>query len=393
MLLPTASWLEFPQNLTNPKPLGGTCMPPTNEPHRYCRNMRVVCVAAARPNFIKIKPIADALTRRDVEVVLVHTGQHYDERMSAIFFSDIGLSPPQHDLGIGSGSHAEQVGRVMIAFERVALEETPDVVVVVGDVNSTLACALAATKANFPVAHVEAGLRSGDWTMPEEVNRIVTDRVSRFLFAPSPDAVDNLRVEGYRDEQIHLVGNVMIDTLLANLDRARRQPILRDLGLQASAYGLVTLHRPSNVDDASTLWRLVEALGEISREVPLVFPVHPRTNARLRGGEVPSGIQLIDPLGYLDFVALESGARLVLTDSGGIQEETTVLGVPCLTLRENTERPITVTEGTNVVVGLDPDRIIKTARTVIRDGVEQRSPALWDGHAGERIAAVLTGVT
>ena len=351
--------------------------------------MRIVCVAAARPNFIKIKPVADALEQEDIDVVLVHTGQHYDERMSDVFFSDIGLAPPNHHLGVGSGSHAEQVGRVMIAFEQVVLEENPDLVVVVGDVNSTFACALAATKVGFPVAHVEAGLRSRDWSMPEEINRVVTDRVSRFLLAPSPDAVDNLRGEGYPDDHIHLVGNVMIDTLLANLERARRQPIVSDLGLQANGYGLVTLHRPSNVDDRTMLRRLMHALGEIAQDLPLVFPVHPRTRERLQGEQVSTSIQLTDPVGYLDFVALEASARVVLTDSGGVQEETTVLGVPCLTLRENTERPITVIEGTNTVVGLDPTRIVSAARAVIRDGVPRRSPELWDGRAGERIAAVL----
>ncbi len=356
----------------------------------YSHAVRVVCVAAARPNFIKVKPVADALSARNVDVVLVHTGQHYDERMSDVFFADIGLAAPDHHLGVGSGSHAEQVGRVMIAFEQVVLEENPDIVVVVGDVNSTLACALAATKVGFPVAHVEAGLRSRDWSMPEEINRVVTDRVSRFLFAPSPDAVDNLRSEGYPADRIHLVGNVMIDTLLANLERARRQTIVSDLALQPNGYGLVTLHRPSNVDDPSMLGRLMHALGEIAEGLPLVFPVHPRTRERLHG-EVSTGIQLTDPVGYLDFIALEASARVVLTDSGGIQEETTVLGVPCLTLRENTERPITVTEGTNTVVGVDPTRIVSTARAVIRDGVLRRSPELWDGRAGERIAAVLAG--
>ena len=323
------------------------------------------------------------------EELLVHTGQHYDAAMSDVFFEELGLRAPDRFLGVGSGSHAEQVARVMVAFEPLLDEVQPEVVVVVGDVNSTMACALVAAKAGTLVAHVEAGLRSRDWAMPEEINRVVTDRVSDYLLASSPDAVDNLRSEGYRPDQIHLVGNVMIDTLLANVDRARRRPVLDDLGVSAGGYGLVTLHRPSNVDHPEMLARLVGALGAVAEECPLVFPVHPRTRRQLATTDVPRGIALLEPTGYLDFIALEAGARLVLTDSGGIQEETTVLGVPCLTLRESTERPITIEEGTNQLVGCDPERIVAAARAVLRVGVAPRRPALWDGKAGQRVAQVL----
>ncbi|HUP71341.1 MAG TPA: UDP-N-acetylglucosamine 2-epimerase (non-hydrolyzing) [Acidimicrobiales bacterium] len=351
--------------------------------------MRVVCVAGARPNFMKVKPVMAALESRGAEVVFVHTGQHYDTAMSEVFLTELGIRAPDHSLGVGSGTHAEQTGRVMAAFEPLCSEVAPDVVVVVGDVNSTMACALVAAKAGCLVAHVEAGLRSRDWAMPEEVNRVVTDRVSDFLLAPSPDAVENLVAEGYRDDQIHLVGNVMVDSLLANLERARARPVLGSLGLSPGGYGVVTLHRPANVDDPSMLKGLLSALSAVAEQCPLVFPVHPRTRAQLEGQVMSPSLRLVDPVGYLDFVELEADARLVLTDSGGVQEETTVLGVPCLTLRESTERPITVTHGTNVVVGLDPERIVAEATRVLRDGVEPRCPPLWDGRAGERIASVL----
>jgi UDP-N-acetylglucosamine 2-epimerase (non-hydrolysing) len=348
--------------------------------------VRVICIAGARPNFMKIKPVLDALERRDVETCLVHTGQHYDSSMSDVFFDELGIREPDHHLEVGSGTHAEQTGRVMAAFEPLVEKVQPHVVVVVGDVNSTMACAIVAAKAGPLVAHVEAGLRSRDWEMPEEINRVVTDRVSDLLLAPSPDAVDNLRAEGYRDDQISLVGNVMVDTLLLNLERARARPVLEGLGVAPRGYGLVTLHRPANVDDPATLAELTGALGAIGADLPLVFPVHPRTRDRLASlGDIP-GLRLVDPLGYLDFIALEAQAAMVLTDSGGVQEETTVLGVPCLTLRDNTERPITITEGTNVLVGRDPERIVTEARRVLRHGVSPRRPELWDGRAGERIA-------
>jgi UDP-N-acetylglucosamine 2-epimerase (non-hydrolysing) len=346
-------------------------------------------VAGARPNFMKVTPVIGALERAGAETILVHTGQHYDAAMSEVFFRDLGTRPPDHHLEVGSGTHAEQTGRVMTAFEPLVAELAPDVVVVVGDVNSTMACAIVAAKSGSLVAHVEAGLRSRDWAMPEEVNRVVTDRVSDYLLAPSPDAVENLLAEGYRDDQIHLVGNVMVDSLLANVDRALKQGTAAALGLDPGNYGLVTLHRPANVDDGPVLAGLVAALAEVSAECPLVFPVHPRTRRYLQDLPAAKGLRLVEPLGYLDFIALESGARVVLTDSGGVQEETTVLGVPCLTLRENTERPITVTQGTNRVVGRDPVAIVAAARDVLEHGVEPRRPSLWDGKAGERIADVL----
>lgn len=351
--------------------------------------MRVVCVAAARPNFMKVKPVLDALERQGAETVLVHTGQHYDESMNEVFFRDLGLRRPDRHLGTGSGSHAEQTARVMTAFEPVLDQLAADALVVVGDVTSTLACALVGAKAGVVVAHVEAGLRSRDWSMPEEVNRVVADRVSDLLFAPSPDAVQNLRREGYHDDQIHLAGNVMIDTLYANLDRALASDALHRLGLEPGGYGLVTLHRPANVDTPEMLGSLLDALGEVAVHLPLVLPIHPRTAARLTGAGLPEGILVTPPAGYLDFIALQASARMVLTDSGGIQEETTALGVPCLTLRESTERPITLSEGTNTLVGRDPERIVAAALRTLREPPAKRCPPLWDGKAGDRIAAAL----
>lgn len=350
---------------------------------------RIVCVAGARPNYMKIKPVMDALERRGADVVLVHTGQHYDESMNDVFFRDLGIRTPDRYLGAGSGTHAQQTGRVMAAFEPLLDELAPDAVVVVGDINSTLACALVTAKAGPLLAHVEAGLRSRDWSMPEEVNRVATDRLSDYLLAPSPDAAVNLRAEGYREDQIHVVGNVMIDTLLANLDRARESDVLDRYGLTRGGYGLVTLHRPANVDDPGALRGLLKALGEIAGRCPLLLPVHPRAAERLAELGVPDGIRLVPPAGYLDFIALQDSARVVLTDSGGIQEETTALGVPCVTLRENTERPITLTEGTNVLAGTDPARITDTVNRVLDDPPAPRCPELWDGHASDRIARVL----
>ncbi len=355
-----------------------------------CGRVRALCVAGARPNFMKIKPVVDALEARGVDVQLVHTGQHYDRTMSAVFFAELGLRTPDHWLGVASGSQAHQTAGVMTALEDLAADLDPDVIVVFGDVNSTLGAALVAAKACVPLAHVEAGLRSRDRSMPEEVNRVVVDHLSQFLFAPSPDAVENLAAEGLADG-VHLVGNVMIDTLVANLDRARRRSILADLGLTAGAYGLVTLHRPANVDDAAVLDRLLQALGAVAAACPLVFPAHPRTADRMATRKVPGGVRVTEPLGYLDFLALEASARIVLTDSGGVQEETTYLGVPCLTLRSSTERPITVTDGTNAVVGRDPEVIVAHALRALERPPARRAPALWDGQAAGRIAAALCG--
>ena len=351
--------------------------------------MHAVCVTAARPNFMKVKPVLDALETAGATTSLVHAGQHYDPEVDEVFFTDLGLRPPDHHLGSGSGSQATQTARVMTAFEPLLARLAPDVVVVVGDVTATLAVALVTAKSPARLAHVEAGLRSGDRAMPEEINRVVVDRLSDVLFAPSPDAAAHLRAEGAPEAAIHLVGNVMVDSLLANLDRARARPVLDDLAVHAGGYGLVTLHRPANVDDPVVLDRLLGALGRVADRCPLLFPVHPRTRAALGDRRLPEGVRALPPLGYLDFLAVEAGARVVLTDSGGVQEETTVLGVPCLTVREQTERPVTVTEGTNEVVGRDPDRIVAAAEAALGRASSPHRPEGWDGHAAERIAAVL----
>ena len=315
--------------------------------------LKVLNVVGARPNFMKVAPLVAAMKRRGREFapLVVHTGQHYDARMSDAFFRDLGLPEPDVHLGVGSGSHAAQTARVMIEFEPVVLEHKPDWVLVVGDVNSTLACALVCSKLGVKVAHVEAGLRSRDRAMPEEINRILTDQISDLLLTPSPDGDANLRGEGIPESRIRFVGNVMIDSLLAQLKNAENSRIREDLGVAGADYAALTLHRPSNVDDPAAFARILDALENIAQRLPIIFPVHPRTRARLDEFglaarlEQTANIRVIEPLGYLDFLRLYSGARLVLTDSGGIQEETTALGIPCLTLRENTERPVTVTLG------------------------------------------------
>jgi UDP-N-acetylglucosamine 2-epimerase (non-hydrolysing) len=369
------------------------------------RRTRLLLVAGARPNFMKVAPLLRALRRRPerFEPLLVHTGQHYDEAMSDVFFDELGIPPPDRHLGVGSGSHAAQTARIMEAFEPVVVETKPDRVIVVGDVNSTAACTLVASKMAppIPVAHVEAGLRSFDRAMPEEINRLVTDALSDLLFTTSPDADANLRAEGVPRRRIHRVGNLMIDTLKAFAARADGSTVLERLGLRAP-YALLTLHRPSNVDDETTLRRILAALREIGRSVPVLFPAHPRTADRLRrlgvgagGSGDPAragtdGLRLVEPLGYLDFLHLQKHAALVLTDSGGVQEETTILGVPCLTLRENTERPITLTRGTNRLVGTDTRRIVaESRRALARKPRRPPSIPLWDGRAADRIAAVL----
>ena len=355
--------------------------------------MKVLNIVGARPNFMKMAPIVAELRRRGVAQVLVHTGQHYDEAMSASFFRDLGMPEPDINLEVGSGSHAQQTARIMMAFEAVVLEQKPDWLVVVGDVNSTIACALVATKLGVKVAHVEAGLRSRDWSMPEEVNRVLTDRIADLLLTPSADGDENLLKEGIAAERIVCVGNVMIDTLLMQVGRAKELRVCAALEVTPREFGVVTLHRPSNVDDPETLRRIFAALAQISNSLPLIFPAHPRTQARLRefGLDVPAGLRMIDPMGYLEFLNLWSNARLVLTDSGGLQEETTALGIPCLTLRENTERPITVEQGTNQVVGTNTERILSAARAIIQNGQAHgaRVPELWDGRAAERIVAAL----
>lgn len=357
--------------------------------------MKILSVVGARPNFMKIAPIVAEIGRRpNLRGVLAHTGQHYDETMSAAFFRDLEIPAPDHHLGVGSGTHAEQTARVMLAFEPVVTAERPDWVIVVGDVNSTLACALVAVKLGVRVAHVEAGLRSFDRCMPEEINRVATDAIADLLLTPSADADANLRREGVPEEKIRRVGNVMIDTLRRQLPFAARSPILETFGLAPRRYAVVTLHRPSNVDDEPTLRGVLSSLAKLAQTLPVVFPVHPRTRqklASLRDLETPPGLRLCEPLGYRDFLRLWSAARLVLTDSGGLQEETTGLGVPCLTLRENTERPITVSEGTNRVVGVNPANIDAAIAETLAAPPVGRIPELWDGRTAERIVGALCG--
>jgi len=357
--------------------------------------MKAAVVVGARPNFMKAAPlIREFRARGRFEALLVHTGQHYDENMSRIFFEDLELPPPDVHLGVGSGTHAEQTAKVMVAFEGVVRDTRPDLIIVVGDVNSTLACSLVGAKLLVPVAHVEAGLRSFDLSMPEEINRMVTDILSRFCFTTSPEAEVNLKREGVGADRIFYVGNIMIDSLLGYLDKAERSRVLETLGLAANGYILVTLHRPSNVDDLAVFGGIVGVLAELSRTVPVVFPVHPRTRRMIESAsppfDLPAGLRLIEPLGYLDFIKAERRARMVITDSGGIQEETTVLGVPCMTIRENTERPITIEMGTNRLIGTDPRRILSTAREILAgETAPHRVPPLWDGKTAGRIADVL----
>ena len=350
----------------------------------------LVCfVVGARPNFMKAAPVMRALEAQGIRVLLVHTGQHYDAEMSDIFLRQLGLPTPDVFLGVGSGTHAEQTARALVGVEGVLLEEQPALVVVPGDVNSTLAGALAAVKLQIPVAHLEAGLRSYDRTMPEEHNRVIADHLSTILLIHSASAADNLAVEGIAGPHVHLVGNTMIDSLVEHAEAARAAAPWRELGLEPGAFGLVTLHRPALVDDPDLLRETVEALSALADEQPIVFPVHPRTRMRLDELDVdPTRLVLTRPLGYLDFLGLEAEARFVLTDSGGVQEETSALGVPCFTLRETTERPITVELGTNTVLGLRPDRI-REIPGLLDERREAREIPLWDGEAGGRAAAVL----
>jgi UDP-N-acetylglucosamine 2-epimerase (non-hydrolysing) len=363
--------------------------------------MRVMVVAGARPNFMKVAPILRALGAAGHEARLVHTGQHYDARMSDAFFADLGLPEPDHHLGVGSGTHAVQTARIMEAFEPVLIQERPDWLVVVGDVNSTLACALVASKlkesTGTRIAHVEAGLRSGDWRMPEEINRVLTDRLADLLLTPSRDARANLAAEGIAGERVAFVGNVMIDTLMQQLQAARVLKVWERLGVPSGKYALVTLHRPSNVDDPATLGTVLDALGRVAERVPVVFPIHPRTRKAVEGaglGDRLARFQVLDPLGYREMLSLTDGAAVVLTDSGGLQEETTVLGVPCVTLRERTERPITVTYGTNRLAPwpLTAVGVLAAADTALALGrlaMGTRVPEGWDGKAAERIVQAL----
>jgi len=372
----------------------------------------IYLVAGARPNFMKIAPIARSMRKRGMPHKIVHTGQHYDEEMSGTFFQDLGLPVPDAHLGVGSGTHAQQTGKVMTAFEKVCFRERPCLVIVVGDVNSTVACALVAAKLRIPVAHVEAGLRSFDRSMPEEINRVLTDRISDYLFTTCEDANANLCREGIPAERIHFVGNVMIDTLIEHQKMAAHSGIRERLGLEKNGfpvrYAVSTLHRPSNVDERESLRNILESLNAIHEKMPVVFPAHPRTIKQLKkfgmmdqvcfledlAGMDPRAsherVLTIPPLGYLDFLSLMSGASLVLTDSGGIQEETTILGIPCLTLRPNTERPITIREGTNKLVGNEPGIIVSEALGwAARKKTGKKLPKFWDGKAADRIVRVI----
>src|SRR6266567_1074506 len=358
---------------------------------------RIINIVGARPNLPKIAPLIREMQRHpEIEPLLVHTGQHYDENLSNIFFRQMGIPEPHVNLGVGSGTHAEQTAEILKRVEPILLKQQPDLVLVVGDVNSTIAVSLAAVKMGIPVAHVEAGLRSFDRSMPEEINRVLTDALAKYLFATENDAVDNLTKEGRPREFIHLVGNVMIDSLLHFLPLAQQSRICGDLGLSNGkgwqSFGVLTLHRPSNVDSTEKLAEILGAIDAIAQQVPIVFPVHPRTQQRLSQSGIKhhSQLRLIQPLGYLDFLCLLSKATLALTDSGGIQEETTALGVPCLTLRENTERPVTVSRGTNVIVGTNPRNIIAAAGDILAGKRKAgRVPPLWDGKAAERNVEIL----
>ncbi len=364
----------------------------------------LACVVGARPNFMKIAPLLRALEAYPhVRPTLIHTGQHYDENLSDVFFAELGMRRPDVSLEVGSGKHGVQTARVLERMEAVLEEGTPDGtaydrLVVVGDVNSTMAATLAAVKLGVPVAHVEAGLRSFDRSMPEEINRMVTDAVCDMLLVSEPSGMDNLRREGHPEEQLHLVGNVMIDTLMWLLPLAKNRTVHERYGLEPGGYGVVTLHRPSNVDQLETLAPLLDVLVKTSRELPLVFPVHPRTQERLEQFSLTEqlhqagGIRLLPPLGYLDFLALTSRAKVIVTDSGGLQEESAVLRIPCLTARCNTERPVTVSEGTSTLVGNDPQKLAAGLQSVLSGSYKHGAcPTLWDGHAAERIAQVLCG--
>lgn len=387
-------------------------------------NLKWILVAGARPNFMKIAPLIKEIERynaaqggakQKITPVLVHTGQHYDDGLSKVFFDELNIPKPDINLGVGSGNHGEQTGKIMIAFEKVVIKNKPDLVILVGDVNSTIACALVSAKLNIPVAHVEAGLRSFDRSMPEEINRILTDQISDFLFTPSKDANENLLKEGIPSKKIFFVGNIMVDSLMSILPYIKKSKIFSRLnsilpqGNFGQEYALLTLHRPSNVDNKKILSRELNCISKISKEIPILFPVHPRTKKQIQTFGLQEKInwlneefQLLNrlnknhiyglpPLGYLDFMALMQSAKMVFTDSGGIQEESTVIGVPCITLRENTERPVTLHQGTNILAGTDPDKIKKAfVYAISKNRIKTKIPELWDGKTAKRIVNVLT---
>jgi UDP-N-acetylglucosamine 2-epimerase (non-hydrolysing) len=361
--------------------------------------MRIALIAGARPNFVKIAALKRALADRDgFDVIVVNTGQHYDDEMSTAFLRELEIGQPDTDLNVGSASHAVQTARIMVTFDAFLDDTDIDLAMVVGDVNSTAACSLTAVKRSVPVAHVEAGLRSRDWGMPEEINRLVTDTLSSLLFTPSRDANENLKREGHSEGRIRFVGNVMVDTLLRFRERALESDVLDRLEVEPGAYAVLTLHRPRNVDEAGTFSGVLEAVERIARDVPVVYPMHPRSSKMMlelglvERAESTPGLRLTGPMNYLEFIGLESRAMFVMTDSGGVQEETTTLGVPCLTLRPNTERPVTITEGTNRLVGTDPEEIVTVAARAMSGQWDAPGgvPELWDGHAAERIADVLS---
>lgn len=356
---------------------------------------KVILVVGARPNFMKIAPIWKEMKkfRKKFQLIILHTGQHYDKNMSDLFFRDLELPKPDIYLGVGSGSQAVQTAKIMIELEKVLVKEKPDLIIAVGDVNSTLACSIVAAKLLISVAHIEAGLRSFDRTMPEEINRIVTDHLSTFLFTTCKDANENLKREGISEKKVLFVGNVMIDTLIKSKVKTQNSKILKKLGLNRGNYTVLTLHRPGNVDDRNTLQRIFGALEKISNYIPVIFPAHPRTLKKMRSFEIninSKNVKLIEPLGYIDFLKLYMNSKFVMTDSGGIQEETTYLGIPCLTLRENTERPITVKEGTNVLVGTDKGKIIDESLKILDEKHKTgKIPKFWDGKTSQRIVKIL----
>jgi len=360
--------------------------------------IKIICVCGARPNFMKIAPVMQAFEANgNFHTLLVHTGQHYDENMSRLFFDELEIPKPDINLEVGSGSHSYQTAEIMKRFEPVVLDFKPDYVLVVGDVNSTIACGLVAVKLGVKLIHVEAGLRSFDRTMPEEINRILTDAISDLLFVTEQSGIDNLRNEGIDSNKVHLVGNVMIDTLMTNREKAKKSDVLEQLGLEPRNYGVITLHRPSNVDDMERFGEIVGAFEEIEKETKLVFPIHPRTRNNIKGTKLEERIKamenllLLEPVGYLDFLCLMINAALIFTDSGGIQEETTILGIPCMTLRESTERPITITDGTNRLVHITTEDILKNYHQIKNDDVRTTAgvPNFWDGKAAERIAKTI----